>query len=65
MEFLEKQLGHEIQFVSTGAERDHRLHTVKVGQGVEAGDFHAVQLVTGDDRDLLHAAQHVQLGRCV
>ncbi len=42
---------------------DHRFHTVKVRQCVEAGDFYTVHLITGDDRDLLHAAQHVQLGK--
>ena len=45
-----------------GQHGDHRLHPVKVGQRVEAGDFHAIQLVTGDDRDLLHAAEDIQLG---
>ena len=48
--------------VPAGQHGDHRLHPVEVGQGVEAGDFHSIQLVTGDDRDLLHAAEHIQLG---
>ena len=48
--------------VPAGQHRDHRLHSVEVRQGVEAGDFHSIQLVTGDDRDLLHAAEHIQLG---
>ena len=46
-----------------GQHGDHRLHTVQVGQRVEGGDLHAVQLVTGDDRDLFQAAEHVQLGQ--
>ena len=48
--------------VPAGQHRDHRLHPVEVGQGIEAGDFHTIQLVTGDDRDLLHAAEDIQLG---
>ena len=40
--------------VPAGQHGDNRLHTVQVGQGIEAGDFYPVQLVAGDDRDLFH-----------
>ena len=49
--------------IPAGQKGDHRFHAVKVGQRIEAGDFNAVQRIAGDDRDLLHAAEDVQLGQ--